>query len=518
MGNFYNMIAITLCGIVFLVYTLKVLNWAWFRPKKLDKFLRQQGLSGNSYRLLHGDLKEFSNSIKEAQCKPINNLSNDIAPSIIPYFIQTISKYGKRCFVWFGPKPMILVMKSELIREIFAKNYVYQKPHHSNPVASFLARGIANYEEDKWAKHRKILKPAFHLEKLKLMLPAFYLSCIEMLKEWEQIVPEQGSKELDIWPQLQKLTSDMISRTAFGSSYEEGRRIFELQKEQAEIIMKLFSSIYIPGSRFLPTKSNKKMKEIEKEVQESIRRLIDNRLKEKEAGQAYGDDLLSTLLESNSNEIDEQGSKEFGLTIPEVIQECKLFYFAGQETTSVWLVWTMILLSRHQDWQAKAREEVLQAFGSDQPAFDELSRLKIVTMILYESLRLYPPLATRIRRTNEETKLGDLHLPNGSLLFIPTVLLHHDKEIWGEDAEEFKPERFSEGVLKATKGQMSFFPFGAGPRICIGQNFAMLEAKMAIALILQCFSFELSPSYTHAPFSIVALQPKFGAPLIMQRL
>uniref|UniRef100_M1BGH1 CYP72A56 n=1 Tax=Solanum tuberosum TaxID=4113 RepID=M1BGH1_SOLTU len=422
METLSNIIIATISVAILLVYTWKVLNWAWFRPKKLEKFLRQQGLCGNSYRLLHGDLKEFSKSIKEAQSKPIDNLSNDIAPRIIPYFIQTISKYDER------------------------------------------------------------------------------------------------SKELDIWPQFQKLTSDMISRTAFGSSYEEGRRIFELQKEQAEIIMKQFNSIYIPGSRFLPTKSNKKMKETEKEVQESIRRLIDNRLKAKEAGQEFGDDLLGTLLESNSNEIEEQGSKEFGLTIDEVIRECKLFYFAGQETTSVWLVWTMILLSRHQDWQAKAREEVLQAFGSDQPAFDELSRLKIVTMILYESLRLYPPLATRIRRTNEETRLGNLYLPNGSLIFIPTILLHHDKEIWGEDAEEFKPERFKEGVLKATKGQMIFFPFGAGPRICIGHNFAMLEAKMAVALILQRFVFELSPSYTHVPHCIVALQPKFGAPLLLQRL
>lgn len=94
MENFYSMFAATMCGIIFLVYTLKVLNLVWFRPKKLEKFLIQQGLRGNSYRLLHGDLKELSNSIKKAQSKPLNNLSNDIAPSIIPYFIQIISKYG----------------------------------------------------------------------------------------------------------------------------------------------------------------------------------------------------------------------------------------------------------------------------------------------------------------------------------------------------------------------------------------------------------------------------------------
>ena len=139
-------------------------------------------------------------------------------------------------------------------------------------------------------------------------------------------------------------------------------------------------------------------------------------------------------------------------------------------------------------------------------------------MILYEVLRLYPPVTMMVRAVSKDTKLGNLSLPSGTLVGLPIILVQKDTQLWGEDANEFNPERFSEGILKATKNQTSYVPFAWGPRICPGQNFALLEAKMALSLFLQNFSFELSPSYVHAPFSVLTLHPQYGTHIILRKL
>ncbi|KAJ6979703.1 hypothetical protein NC653_027750 [Populus alba x Populus x berolinensis] len=347
--------------------------------------------------------------LKEARTRPIG-LSDALLPRVMPFLHQLVKDYGKNSFMWVGPKPRVNIMNPDQIRDVFMKINEYQKPFH--PLMKPLACGLASHEGEKWAKHRKIINPAFHQEKLKviicsvlyscniklsmmicsvlqLMIPALYESCSGMINKWEKLVSvDEGSCELDVWPDLQGLTCDAISRTSFGSNYEEGKRIFDLLKELTDLTVHvIIKAIVIPGYRFLPIPSNRRLKAIDKEIKASLKALINKREKAMSGGEDAKNDLLDILLESNFREIQEHGNtKIIGMSIEDVVDECKIFYFAGQETTSVLLTWTMVLLAQYPNWQARAREEVVQVFGNKKPDFDGLNHLKVVSISLHLQL------------------------------------------------------------------------------------------------------------------------------------
>ncbi|KAK7837778.1 cytochrome p450 72a14 [Quercus suber] len=524
------------------------------KAEEAGEVLERAGLSGNSYRLLFGDLKEWSKMSSQAKSKPTNFI-HDIAPRVLPLIHQVVTNYGKNSFTWMGPKPLVNIMNPEQLKDIFSKICDFRKPI-ANPYIKLLGNGLSWHEGEKWTTHRKIINQAFHHEKLKNMSAACYQCCNDMICKWESLVSKEGSIELDVWPYLQTLTSDVISRTAFGSSYEEGRSMFELQKEQAELAMITVQSIYIPGWRFLPTKINKRMKKIDKEIQASLKGIINKREKAIKASEARADDLLGILLESNLKEIQEHGNnKNVGMNLQDVIEECKTFYFAGQETTAALLVWTMIIL----------------AFGSSyeegRSIFELQKEQAELAMITVQSI--YIPgwrfLPTKINKTMKKIDKviqasfkGIIHKREKAIKasearaddLLGILLESNLKEIQEHGnnknvgmnlqdvIEECKTfyfagqettaallvwtmiilDRFAEGGLKATRGQLSFIPFGWGPRICIGQHFSMIEAKMTLSMILQRFSFELSPSYAHSPLPTMILQPEYGAHIILHKL
>ncbi|XP_021747048.1 cytochrome P450 CYP72A219-like [Chenopodium quinoa] len=513
LGNMLTDIVATILLVLMFVYVpFHLINSLWLKPKRLEKCLRDQGFRGNPYRPISGDLAEIN---KSSISKSISSLSHDIIPHIMPFFHQTIQKYGKDSFMWYGRSPRLNITKPEFIREIFTKYEVFTK----GPPGKKTTFGLVLREGEDWAKVRRIINPAFEMEKLKNMLPTMEKCCDTMIRKWEEIIATTGSAEVDVYSSLNVFSGDVIAKTSFGSSYEEGKKLFKLQEEQVFLAFQVMRSIsnYIPGWRYLPTKVNRRRKKLAHETKEMVKTLVENRKKLKQTEESINKvDLLGIMLESNEKEIEENG---IGLSMEEVIDECKLFLLAGKDTTSSLLTWAMVLLSEHQDWQSKAREEVLSRFGKDNtPDYNGLNSLTIVNMIINETLRFYPPASSLSRIIHTDTKLKNLTLLNGMEINMPTIMVHRDQDLWGDDANEFNPNRFAKGVLNANKVPGSFMPFGGGPRMCVGKNYALIEAKLALTKILQHFSFELSPSYVHAPMCLAAMVPQFGAPLILHQI
>ncbi|XP_048540209.1 cytochrome P450 72A14-like [Triticum urartu] len=254
------------------------------------------------------------------------------------------------------------------------------------------------------------------------------------------------------------------------------------------------------------------------EVEALLKGIITKRERAMKDGHANNDDLLGVMMEANINISQEAGSSKPTMTTEDIVGELKLFYFAGMETTAVLLTWAMVLISLHHEWQDRAREEVLHVLGKNQPDSEGINKLKVVTMILHEVLRLYPPIPLHGQEAYKETKLGGITYPAGVTFALPIVCIHQYPDVWGEDVDEFKPERFAEGIAGASKNSPTLFPFGWGPQICVWQNFALLEAKMGLSVILQHFIFELSPSYTHAPYPVSSLQLQHGSQIKLMKL
>ena len=142
-----------------------------------------------------------------------------------------------------------------------------------------------------------------------------------------------------------------------------------------------------------------------------------------------------------------------------------------------------------------------------------------IGMIINETLRLYPPAFHILRKVQKEVKLGKFIVPGNLDITIPVIAVHHDPQIWGEDAHLFKPERFAEGVAKATNNNVAaFIPFGLGPRTCVGLNYAITEAKIALSMILQRYKFTPSPTYVHSPVAIITINPQHGLQVLVHRL
>ncbi|KAF7817564.1 cytochrome P450 734A1-like [Senna tora] len=496
-------VGIMLCHAVCGVSRKQAVRLIW-TPWLIRRHFEKQGISGPPYRPISGNTKEFLRMYAEARSKPMT-LCHDIIPRVAPFYHRWSAMYGKTFLYWHGCTPRLVTSDPELHKEVLMSVGGSFERVDANPLTKiFFGQGITILKGHQWALHRKIADQAFKMERVKSWIPDIIDSTTRMLNKWGNGVEEF---EIEVSRDVQNLASDIISRVSFGSNYEQGKEIFKLQEQQYHLVSLASRSVYIPGFRFVPTKKNRERRRLEKLTRESVRVLLE---KNKQAHNRSGN-LLSLLMSCHTC----VNNKEVRLGWDEIIDECKNIYFAGKESSADALNWALLLLGMHLEWQDKARQEVLSVVGSVKPpTAHTLNDLRILNLIIQETHRLYPLGGAFVRQATKGVKVGNIDIPAGTQIYLCMAAMHHDTELWGESANEFNPMRFAE----PRKHPCSYIPFGFGPHFCVGEKLAMIEMKIILSMILQRFSFLVSPTYAHGPLFMMGLSPQYGLQLVFRRL
>lgn len=478
--------------------------------------MEKQGVYGPKPRFLVGNILDMTTLVAESTSKDMCSIHHDIVGRLLPHFTLWSKIHGKRFIYWNGIEPRMCLTEPELIKELLSKYSTISGKSWQQQQGSkhFIGRGLLMANGNDWYHQRHIVAPAFMGDKLKSYAGYMVECTTQMLKSLENAM-ETGETEVEIGEYMTRLTADIISRTEFDSNYEKGKQIFHLLTDLQRLCAQASRHLWFPGSRFFPSKYNREIKSLKMEVETMLMEIIQSRKDCVEIGrsESYGNDLVGILLSEMKKK---RESNKFSLNLQLIMDECKTFFFAGHETTALLLTWTVMLLASNPIWQEKVREEVMQVCtNGGQLSVDHLSKLTLLSMVINESLRLYPPASVLPRMAFEDIKLGELFIPKGLSIWIPVLAIHHNEEVWGKDVNEFNPSRFAS---KSYAPGRHFIPFATGPRNCVGQSFALMEAKIILSMLISRFSFTISENYRHAPIIVLTIKPKYGVQIYLKPL
>ncbi|KAL6657201.1 hypothetical protein ACP70R_004981 [Stipagrostis hirtigluma subsp. patula] len=510
-------VAATVCCVAACSLALYMYRVLWLAPERLRAALRRQGVAGPRPSFPYGNLAEMRRAAADAKaaaaaaaCDHRRGIVHDYRQAVFPFYEKWREQYGPVFSYSIGSMVFLHVSRADVVRDLslcvsldLGKSSYMKVTHRP-----LFGDGILKSNGEAWAYQRKLIAPEFFPDKVKAMVGLMADSAMALVKSWEDrlLLHEAGNGnggvlEMKIDDDIRAYSADVISRTCFGSSYARGKEIFAMIRELQKTVSKPNLLAEMTGLSSLPTRSNRAAWRLNRQVRELILDVV------RESG---GDgNLLNAMLRSAASSGGRAAAEDF------VVDNCKNIYFAGYESTAVTAAWCMMLLALHPEWQDRVRDEAREACAAaagGAPDFSSLQRMKKLTMVIQETLRLYPAGSVVSRQALRDVTLGGVRVPAGVNIYVPVSTVHLDPELWGAAAWEFDPERFA----GARPQPHAYLPFGAGARTCLGQGFAMAELKVLLALVLSRFELRLSPGYVHSPALRLIVEPEHGVRLVLR--
>lgn len=412
-------------------------------------------------------------------------------------------RYGDLVSYYAGPLRLIVLHDPEAIHHVLVANF---RNYHKSPtyrgLQLVLGNGLVNSEGELWRRQRKLAQPAFHHRRLRGFADQMVRCTADMLDAWGR---KPSPRQLDVHDEMLALTMRTVGHTLFstelGNAASNVRPALEIALARANREVEAF----LPLPRWLPTFGNLRFGRAMRTLDGIVYAMIDER--RRDSGER--EDLLSMLIAAT----DESGDE--GMSNEQLRDEVMTLFLAGHETVANALSWTWWCLAQHPELQERLVEELDRVLGDRDPCFEDLPRLQYTGQVLDEVMRLYPPAWIVERQALGEDEVGPYRIPARCLVSIPTFTVHRHPDHW-TDPERFDPERFAPGNEK-NRPRYAYFPFGAGPRTCIGNAFALMEGKLMIAMIARRYNFEVLPGQRVRADPGVTLRPRGGLRLVVRR-